>query len=130
MRKQKQKKIKEEIREELFEFVKDLRCGGAPTRLEDWMTEVFSKILQRFIEETTKELREELAELEHKQWKSWTIYLGSRYELPSELVKKWGKNWKPYSELTEEEKDKDRIWADRVLERINQTQAKWIKENL
>jgi len=52
MTKRQKKTIREEIGEELSKFVKDLRCGGVPTKLEDWMVEVFSKILQRFIEET------------------------------------------------------------------------------
>ena len=46
------------------------------------------------------------------------------------MMKKWQKNWKPYSELSEEEKDKDRIWADKVLGKLKQEQAKWLKEYL
>jgi len=101
-------------------------------RNEIWS--LFCQIIQRFIEETTKELREELAELEHKQWESWSKYTADQliYKRvkPEELLEKWHKNWNPYSELTEEEKDKDRIWADKVLKKLNQTQTKWLKENL
>ena len=122
----------------------------------DKIVELFKETIQRFIEETNKELREELAELEHKQWESWTRYIiehlfdayeqgkgnsndeiaqmkGLGWLIEKELVpmmKKWQKNWKPYSELSEEEKDKDRIWADKVLGKLKQEQAKWLKENL
>jgi len=102
----------------------------------DEIWKLLRQTLQRFIEETTKELREELSELEHKQWESWTKYIienvpiEKRGLLYDDLRAKWSKNWKPYSELTEEEKDKDRIWADRVLEKIDQKQQQWLKENL
>jgi len=104
----------------------------------DKIVELFREILQRFIEKTTKELREELAELEHKQWESWTRYTledwvkfrGFADGFLSRLERKWTENWKPYSELPEEEKDKDRIWADKVLGKLKQTQAKWLEENL
>ena len=122
----------------------------------DKIVELFKKSIQHFIEETTRELREELAELEHKQWESWTRYItehlfdayeqgkgnsndeiaqmkGLSWSIGKELVpmmKKWHKNWKPYLELTEEEKDKDRIWADKVLGKLKETQAEWLKENL
>ena len=63
-----------------------------------------------------QKLREELANLEHEQWISWTKYLNENHKIPLDLIKKWEKNWKPYSELSEKVKDADRIWADKVLE--------------
>jgi len=61
-------------------------------------------------------LREDLADLEHCQWMSWTKYLVENHDIPEKLEQKWKKNWKPYNELTEEEKDKDRKWADKALQ--------------
>ena len=73
-----------------------------------------------------KNLLEELAELEHEQWRSWTKYLVDECEKDEygvvgfwEFEKaKWKKNWKPYKDLTEKEKAKDRVWARKVLNLI------------
>ena len=61
------------------------------------------------------ELREELAELEHQQWKFWAHHLISHGLIPDEIKEMWLNNFKPYLELSEIEKDKDREWADKVL---------------
>ena len=63
-------------------------------------------------------LREELANLEHEQWISWTKYLVMEWgnKLPQALIERLQKNWKAYSALSEDEKDKDRIWADKILD--------------
>ncbi|KKL85432.1 hypothetical protein LCGC14_1954850 [marine sediment metagenome] len=60
--------------------------------------------------------REKIADLEHQQWESWSRYVSENNVLPTELIKKWAKNWKPYSNLDEKTKDSDRIWADKVIE--------------
>jgi len=104
----------------------------------DKIVELFKNSIQRFIEETTKELREELAELEHKQLESWTRCIleewvrceGFADGFLSRLERKWTENWKPYSELPEEDKDKSRVWANKVLGKLKQNQAKWLEENL
>ena len=78
-------------------------------------------------------LLEDLAELEHQQWAHWTKYMLNRLEqLEAEIdgkapydalleLAQQKQNWKrqiatPYSELTEKEKDSDRIWAAKSLE--------------
>ena len=72
------------------------------------------------------EIREKLAALEHEQWAHWTAYMleklfpqlfdGSQAVYPSEDVKRWMVQIKtPYAELSEKEKDSDRVWADKVL---------------
>jgi len=68
-----------------------------------------------------EELRENLAELEHQQWMSWTEYLVDEFgdELPDELVERWEASQIPYEELSEDMKDKDRKWADKALVRIS-----------
>lgn len=60
-------------------------------------------------------LLERLANLEHKQWISWTSWLVKNEKLPDELIDKWKPHWLPYKELSEEVKDKDRIWAKCVI---------------
>lgn len=61
-------------------------------------------------------LLEELAELEHKQWMSWSKYLYRMGEVSKDKVRRWKENsWKPYNELTEAQKKMDRKWARKVL---------------
>ncbi|MHA1302079.1 MAG: DNA polymerase ligase N-terminal domain-containing protein [Candidatus Heimdallarchaeaceae archaeon] len=55
---------------------------------------------------------EQLAALEHEQWMSWSK---SVEPVSDKQERKWERNWKPYADLPEKEKDKDRIWAKKVL---------------
>jgi len=67
-------------------------------------------------------LRERLADLEHQQWAHWTNYMLDN--LTPENIERWRRQVNtPYSELSEHEKSSDRVWADKVLELINQFQA-------
>jgi hypothetical protein len=60
-------------------------------------------------------LREKLAELEHKQWAHWYRYMVAN--LTPENRRRWdGQAATPYALLTEVEKNCDREWADKVLE--------------
>ena len=72
-------------------------------------------------------MREKLAELAHNQWSGWMIYLFSKGEfnedgtwtMPKWAVDRWKRQMnQPYSELSESEKDSDRIEADKYLEVI------------
>ena len=59
-------------------------------------------------------LREKLADLEHEQWRHWTIYF--LRNLKQENFDRWARQSKTtYSELPEIEKQSDREWADKVL---------------
>ncbi len=61
-----------------------------------------------------KELIEELAELEHKQWSHWTKYMLDN--LTEDNKGKWNKQIVTnYKDLTEKEKESDREWAEKVL---------------
>jgi len=56
---------------------------------------------------------EKLAALEHEQWAHWTEYMLNN--LHDENIAKWKRQIKtPYSDLSEEEKDSDRVWARKV----------------
>ena len=60
------------------------------------------------------DLREELADLEHAQWAHWTSYMLNN--LTPENIARWTRQTQtPYSALSEEEKDSDRVWADKVI---------------
>jgi hypothetical protein len=57
---------------------------------------------------------ERLAALEHEQWAHWTRYMLAN--LTPENIIRWQRQMEtPYPELSEGEKESDKIWAERVL---------------
>ena len=62
-----------------------------------------------------KELRiEMLAEIEHQQWQHWMKYMIDNIS-NGECVERWKKQMKTdYKDLTEGEKESDRVWARKV----------------
>ncbi len=61
------------------------------------------------------DLRERLAEQEHDRWAHWMRYMIDH--CTDENIERWVEQMqKPYSDLTEAEKESDRAWADRLLE--------------
>ena len=71
-------------------------------------------------ENINKKLIEELAELEHQQWWDWAKDILKTEDITEERAKRWKKNsFKPYKDLSEEQKDKDREWAEKVLKIVN-----------
>ncbi len=63
-----------------------------------------------------EDLIEELAELEHKQWWDWAKDILKSEDITEERAKRWKENsFKPYKDLSEEQKDMDREWAEKVL---------------
>lgn len=85
-----------------------------------------------------KTLLEDLSMLEHEQWVEWSKQIAKDIEklirltpieelsgedhefIISQLdrLERWDNLWIPYKELTEEQKESDRIYAKRVLERL------------
>lgn len=67
-------------------------------------------------EKRRTELLEDLARLEHEQWKSWAYNIIDTENLSKERTSRWlaiGK--KEWHELSDLEKHKDLEWAERVL---------------
>lgn len=71
-----------------------------------------------------QDLRETLADLEHRQWAHWTRYFleqmgkkfGQEQVMQDADVQRWLRQCDTaYADLTEEEKEKDRVWANYVL---------------
>lgn len=59
---------------------------------------------------------ERLSALEHQQWVKLTKYYAEddEIEVSDEKLEHWESLWKPYEELSEEQKEKDRKWARKV----------------
>lgn len=64
------------------------------------------------------ELIEKLAELEHEQWIKWSQTIAEKENISEERLERWKKFWVPYSELDEETKEHDRVWARKVIEKV------------
>lgn len=80
------------------------------------MTEVEG--LWRGVDHKRQELREKLAALEHEQWMEWAKSVWDEVDPVTAI--RWRGYFVPYSELTEEVKDHDREWADKILELIEE----------
>jgi hypothetical protein len=67
------------------------------------------------------ELLEKLADLEHQQWILWSKSLALSDEtLSQERFDRWRRLWRTrYSDLSEEMKEQDRVWARKVLKIIH-----------
>lgn len=77
--------------------------------------------MKKLMMEILKNVREELAALEHEQWSHWMAYLLDNLDYDN--IKRWKRQMNtPYSELTEKEKDSDRVWADKVLDIIKESE--------
>lgn len=79
-------------------------------------------------------LREWLSEQEHIQWEFWSkeiskelqeikvlCYAGKTKEAIQKInyrLNRWEKFWKPYNKLTQEIKEYDRVWADKILDNV------------
>lgn len=62
-----------------------------------------------------KNLLEALSRYEHLQWMDWSKSIAESECLSSNRMRRWQGLWKPYNELTEEQKDQDRIRAREIL---------------
>jgi len=91
--------------------------------------------MEQMTNELYQQARERLAEKEHDQWMRWAKNLlpelkqltqlhlpygdvreaGNCHCKTCERIKRWEKLFIPYSELTEEQKDQDRVEADQIL---------------
>jgi hypothetical protein len=58
---------------------------------------------------------EELAQLEHEKWQEWARHILSEETISTQRVQRWARLFVPYSQLSEQEKEKDRVLARRVL---------------
>lgn len=63
---------------------------------------------------------EKIAEREHEQWAQWTEYMLNN--LTKENIARWREQIKTsYNDLSEEEKESDRVWARIVISELGLT---------
>ena len=65
--------------------------------------------------EQKKFIIEKLADLEHEQWIEWSKNIGGSETISEDRLNRWRNLWKPYSELTDNEKEQDRVYARKVV---------------
>lgn len=64
-----------------------------------------------------KKLLEELSDLEHRQWIHWTKYMLDN--LTTENIERWRRQCDiPYDQLIDSEKNSDREWAYKIIDKI------------
>jgi hypothetical protein len=77
-------------------------------------------MIRSLTEKQENELIEKLAELEHDQWVIWSKSLVQMENLSDKRLVRWAKLWKPYAQLTEEQKEQDRVWARKSIQLIKE----------
>lgn len=82
------------------------------------------------IEDATNDVIEVLADTAHTMWSGWMEYLFSKCEdnydfsvtIPASLVGRWKRQMQtPYNNLPENEKESDRVEAERIMQAIGLT---------
>lgn len=82
-----------------LDFLQDMIDGG----IFDWSLD-------------RKSLLEALARHSHLQWMEWSKAIAENECLSPNRLRRWqGQLWKPYDELTEDQKEQDRIRAREIL---------------
>lgn len=65
---------------------------------------------------TEAPLLEALSALVHKQWLGWSQGIAEEEDLTDERMERWEEEcWMPYSQLSEEQKEKDRVEARQII---------------
>lgn len=67
---------------------------------------------------STDDLVEALAEIEHKQWMHWSQAVAVK--VADATKAKWQRSWVDYAQLTDDLKETDRVWARRVVTLLRQ----------
>lgn len=67
-----------------------------------------------------KGLMDALARLEHSQWMEWSKAIAENESLSLNRMRRWqGELWKPYDDLTEDQKRQDQEYARKVMEIVD-----------
>ena len=90
---------------------------GNKNDVEKWFEE-FTEAFNQFEKQLNRQLLEKLAALEHEQWIAWSKSIAREEQISPERYGRWFELWIPYEDLTEEQKERDRVWARKVLKVI------------
>ena len=113
--------IKPPLRERIYCWLFRLKPRHETIKEElGWMyREGFYAVLKmENIEKNTnrKELLEALARHSHSEWMEWSKAIAENECLSPARLKRWqGDLWKPYDQLSEDQKEQDRIRAREIL---------------
>lgn len=78
-------------------------------------SEEYKKKKEKRLKEKAIALVEKIAPLEHEQWAHWTKYILDN--LTDENIERWKIQCQTdYKDLSEEEKESDRVWARKLLD--------------
>ena len=85
--------------------------------------------MNKSLTEKEKELREKLADIEHRRWSDWQSYVFSKcgaikdgMVIPQWAVEQWKRQIDtPYEKLSEKEKDSDRREVDRYFPHLSES---------
>ena len=76
-------------------------------------------MLRTLTSDQKAELIEELADIEHEQWGHWTRCFFVFYNADNR--KRWQQqSHTAYKNLSEDEKESDRVWARKVIQKIEE----------
>ena len=66
-----------------------------------------------------EKIREGIAERIHLEWCDWSLNISEKEALSPERIERWEQYWVEYSELPEDVKKQDRIWADSLIQYLH-----------
>ena len=61
---------------------------------------------------------ERVAALEHEQWMAWSKNVAETETISGDRLERWTRLWIPYEELSEEMRERDRVWARKAIKII------------
>ena len=70
-------------------------------------------------QKTYKQLIEWLADLEHQQWIAWIKNIVDSEKISEDRMVRWAGLLKDYKKLTEEQKEQDREWAEKIISEMS-----------
>ena len=76
-------------------------------------TEVVEEVITEKVDDDS--ILTQLSALEHEQWMSWAKDILKTEDIAPERAERWKELFIPYEDLDEEQKEKDREWARKVL---------------
>ncbi len=61
-----------------------------------------------------------IASVIHKEWIEWSRETAHRERISEATLRRWKSRWIPFEHLPDKEKERDRIWARRILQLVRE----------